>query len=72
MSICVTHIVKPDAGAVVAIHCPVCKRTDFVVNSWAVEPEDGGYYKINMCGIHDARTRFLHDQKGSAKCGMGF
>jgi hypothetical protein len=35
----VTHIVPPAQGWTIAMHCPICKETTFVLSQWDIKPE---------------------------------
>jgi hypothetical protein len=53
----VTHIVPPAYGWPIAMHCPICKETTFILSPWAAKPEKGDYWRINnQCageGVHN-------------------
>ena len=40
----VTSIVPPEQGWPIAMYCPICKVTTFVLSPWAAKPEKGDYY----------------------------
>jgi len=42
----VTHIVPPDQGWPIAMHCPICKETTFIWSLWAIKPKDGDYWRM--------------------------
>lgn len=47
----VTHITPPAAGWPIALYCPLCKETTFVLSPWAKKPDDGDYWKMkDICG----------------------
>lgn len=43
----VTSIVPPAQGWPVAMYCPLCKETTFLLSPWAIKPTDGDYFKLN-------------------------
>ena len=51
----VTAIVPPESGWPIAMYCPICKETTFILSPWSLKPTvDGkefeGYHKMNgMC-----------------------
>lgn len=50
----VTNIVPPAQGWPVAMYCPLCKETTFLLSPWAIEPTEGGYLTINdTCANED-------------------
>lgn len=54
----VTSIVPPEQGWPVAMYCPICKVTTFVLSSWAKKPYDGDYFKIkDVCTLGDHAMR---------------
>lgn len=42
----VTHIVPPAQGWPIAMHCPICKETTFLLSPWAAKPEKGDYWRM--------------------------
>lgn len=47
----IKHIVSPTSGWPIAMHCPICKETTFILSQWAIKPESGDYFKMNnTCG----------------------
>jgi hypothetical protein len=40
----ITSIVPPEQGWPIAMHCPICKETTFMLSLWAVKPKDGDYF----------------------------
>jgi len=47
----VTSITPPAQGWPVAMYCPICKETTFILSPWAMKPVDGDYFKMNgVCG----------------------
>lgn len=49
----ITHIVPPAQGWPVAIYCPICRETTFVLSAYAAKPEDGDYWKMNESCVRD-------------------
>ena len=45
--IVITSIVPPEQGWPIAMHCPICKVTTFLLSPWAIKPEKGDYWKMN-------------------------
>lgn len=43
----VTSIVPPEVGWPIAMYCPICKETTFMLSLWAIKPEDGDYWRMN-------------------------
>jgi hypothetical protein len=43
----VTAIVPPAQGLPIAMYCPICKETTFMLSPWAIKPERGDYWVIN-------------------------
>jgi len=41
--IVITHIVAPQAGWPVALHCPICGRTSILLELCAEKPRDADY-----------------------------
>lgn len=47
----VTRIDPPEQGWPIAMHCPICKETTFVLSQWAIKPKDGDYFLMkDTCG----------------------
>jgi len=47
----VTSIVPPAQGWPIAMHCPICKETTFILSLWAAKPVRCDYFKMNdVCG----------------------
>lgn len=47
----VTSIVPPEQGWPIAMYCPICKETTFILSPWAAKPSDGDYFRMNeVCG----------------------
>ena len=47
----VTHITPPAQGWPIAMHCPICKETTFILSPWAAKPVRYDYFKMNdVCG----------------------
>jgi hypothetical protein len=62
VGIFVTSIVPSEQGWPIALYCPLCRTTVFVLSPWSVQPEDGGYLRINdMCG--DEVHGFNHNMR---------
>ena len=58
----VTSIKPPEQGWPIAMYCPICKVTTFVLSPWAAKPEDGDYFKMNdMCA--DEVLGFKHNMQ---------
>jgi len=43
----VTKIVTPAEGWPIAMYCPLCKETTFLLSPWAIKPKDGDYWRMN-------------------------
>jgi len=43
----VTSIVPPAQGWPVAMYCPLCKETTFLLSPWAAKPVRGDYFKLS-------------------------
>jgi hypothetical protein len=53
----VTSIVSPDQGWPIAMHCPICKKTTFLLSPWAIKPEKGDYWRMNeICADSEEHT----------------
>jgi hypothetical protein len=50
----VTSIVPPEQGWTIAIHCPICKETTFLLSPYAIKPERGDYWIMNQMCANDA------------------
>lgn len=47
----ITRIVPPERGWPIAMYCPICKETTFILSPWAIKPKDGDYFRMNgACG----------------------
>jgi hypothetical protein len=47
----VTHITPPAQGWPIAMHCPICRETTFLLSPWAAKPVRCDYFKMNdVCG----------------------
>ncbi len=47
----VTHITPPAQGWPIAMHCPLCKETMFVLSLYTNKPEHGDYWEMtDICG----------------------
>ena len=44
----VTHIVPPAQGWPIAMYCPLCKETTFILSPWAIKPEKGDYWLMKV------------------------
>jgi hypothetical protein len=54
----IASITPPEQGWPIAMYCPICKVTTFILSSWAAKPEDGGYFKIkDVCTLGDHAMR---------------
>ena len=62
----VTSIVPPEQGWPVAMHCPLCKETVFMLSLWAIKPKDGDFFKINKMCVNE-ELGFKHNMKMSMK-----
>ena len=60
-SIHITSIVPPESGWPIVAHCDLCKKTVIVLSPWAIKPEDGDYWRMEMCG--DETLAFEHNMK---------
>lgn len=40
----ITSIVPPEQGWPIAMHCPICKTTVFMLSTWAIKPTEGDYF----------------------------
>jgi hypothetical protein len=65
----VMSIAPPEHGWPMAMHCPICKETTFILSPWAIEPKDGGYFKMEACvsEVHNMRLAWdnLHKELAS-------
>lgn len=43
----VTSIIPPAQGWPIAMHCPICKETIFMLSLWAIKPERGDYWLMH-------------------------
>lgn len=43
----ITSIVPPEHGWPIAMHCPICKETTFLLSPWAIKPERGDYLRMS-------------------------
>jgi hypothetical protein len=57
----ITSIVPPESGWPIVAHCDLCKKTVIVLSPWAIKPEDGDYWRMEMCG--DETLAFEHNMK---------
>lgn len=51
----VTSIVPPEHGWPIAMYCPICKETTFILSPSAIKPKDGDYWRAVTCardGVH--------------------
>jgi hypothetical protein len=56
----VTHIVPPTQGWPIAMHCPLCKETTFLLSPWAAKPEKGDYWRMTeTCARSDQHNMEL-------------
>ena len=47
----VTKIVPPEQGWPIAMHCPICRETTFILSLYAAKPEKGDYWRMtDICG----------------------
>lgn len=49
----VTHIVPPAKGWPIAMYCPICKETTFLLSPWAMKPERGDYWRMSDICVHE-------------------
>lgn len=57
--IIITNLAQPEAGAVMAQYCDVCKTTTFMLHPLAEKPEDGDYWLLTMsCHRHPWPVKF--------------
>ena len=62
----VTSIVPPEQGWPIAMHCPICKETTFMLDKWAIKPKDGDYFLMDeICASEDHSIK--HNIKLSVK-----
>lgn len=55
----VTNIVPPEQGWPIAMYCPICKETTFILSPWAAKPKDGDYFKMNNICARDERHNMI-------------
>lgn len=49
----ISRIDPPAQGWPIAMYCPICKETTFILSPWAIKPKDGEYFKMNnVCGSY--------------------
>lgn len=54
----VTAIVPPEQGWPIAMYCPICKETTFLLSPWAIKPEKGDYWRMSgMCASEQYGNR---------------
>jgi hypothetical protein len=58
----VTYITPPAQGWPIAMHCPICRDTTFILSPWAIKPINGDYFKMKdtcsadgICDQHNMR-----------------
>jgi hypothetical protein len=62
----VTSIVPPEQGWPIAMYCPICKETTFLLSPWAAKPSDGDYWRMaEMCGSVEHQGK--HNMKMAMK-----
>lgn len=44
----ITSIVPPESGWPIVAHCVLCHKTEIVLSPWAINPEDGDYWKMEV------------------------
>ena len=50
----VTELTPPEQGWPIAMHCPICKETTFVLSPWAIKPEKSDYFLMDAtCGSEE-------------------
>ena len=50
----ITSITPPEQGWLIAMYCPICKVTTFVLSPYAIKPEKGDYWRMTkMCADSD-------------------
>lgn len=59
----VTNIVPPEQGWPIAMYCPICKETTFVLSPWAIKPQDGDYFKMNETCARDEKHNMIMAMK---------
>jgi hypothetical protein len=62
VGITITRITPPAQGWPIAMHCPICKETTFVLSQWDIKPERADYFKmLETCGSKEFGDR--HNMK---------
>jgi hypothetical protein len=65
----VTSITPPEQGWPIAMYCPLCKATTFMLSPWGTKPKDGDYHKMNgICA--DETNGFKHNMQMGTKGGL--
>jgi hypothetical protein len=59
----VTKIVPPEQGWPIAMHCPICRETTFILSPWAIKPQDGDYFLMKDACIADGVLSHKHNMK---------
>jgi hypothetical protein len=61
----VTHITPPAQGWPIAMHCPICRETTFILSPWAAKPEKGDYWRMKetcgsdvLCEMHNIQMAY--------------
>jgi hypothetical protein len=61
----VTSIVPPAQGWPIAMHCPICRETTFLLSPWAAKPEKGDYWLMKetcgsdvLCEMHNIQMAY--------------
>jgi hypothetical protein len=61
----VTSIVPPAQGWPIAMYCPICKETTFLLSPWAAKPERGDYLRMKetcgsdvLCEMHNIQMAY--------------
>lgn len=62
----ITHIVPPEVGWPVVIHCRKCKRTEIFLNVYALKPENGDYFQFDsMCVNENEGIALRHNMQAT-------
>jgi hypothetical protein len=61
----VTHITPPAQGWPIAMHCPICRETTFLLSPWAAKPEKGDCWRMTetcgsdlLCEMHNIQMAY--------------
>lgn len=58
----VTKIIPPEHGWPISFHCPICKKTVFILSLYAEKPKDGYYFRLNDTCVDDVHG-FEHNMR---------